>query len=280
MKVARVFPRRTKATPIDEDAYIDGPDMWIRERGYEEIHISVTFTWDLPRAEWLAKQWEGIAPVKMGGPALGTKGEDFTPGMYLKPGYVITSRGCPNRCWHCSVWRRDGATRELTITEGNKLQDDNILACSEGHIRAVVKMLRSQRHVEFTGGLEASRLSRWHIELIEDLKIEQIFMAYDTPDDWEPLVEAKKLFSGSRLDTKRYLRCYVLIGGPGDTLKNAEARLNQVLGLGIYPMAMLYRDGKTGSVRDGWSALQKTWARPAIIFHKLGARNGKTGKAS
>ena len=40
-------------------------------------------------------------------------GGDFVPGRYLAPGYVITSRGCPNRCWFCSVWRREGALREF-----------------------------------------------------------------------------------------------------------------------------------------------------------------------
>ena len=59
-------------------------------------------------------------PVHMGGPAFNMPGGDFVPGMYLKKGYVITSRGCPNRCWFCSVPRREGGRlRELPITEGN-----------------------------------------------------------------------------------------------------------------------------------------------------------------
>ena len=27
----------------------------------DEVHVSVTFTWDIPIAEWLAKQWEPVA---------------------------------------------------------------------------------------------------------------------------------------------------------------------------------------------------------------------------
>ena len=96
-KIARVFPRKTNASPEDEYSFFDAPGMFLPE--IDEVHISVAFTYDLPRAEILAKAWEHIAPVGIGGPAMGEAGGEFIPGMYLKPGYVITSRGCPNRCW-------------------------------------------------------------------------------------------------------------------------------------------------------------------------------------
>ena len=92
MRIIRVFPRRTKATPVDDLVRIGTPPGLFDEA--DEVHISVTFTWDLPFAEKLARQWRDVAPVKIGGPATGEKGGDFVPGMYLKNGYVITSRGC------------------------------------------------------------------------------------------------------------------------------------------------------------------------------------------
>jgi len=149
-KIIRVFPRRTNATPIDEMAFIGLPDMFCEA---DEVHISVTFSYDLPEAERLEKYWRQIAPVKIGGPATGQRGEDFIPGMYLKKGYVITSRGCPNKCWFCSVWKREGEVRELSITEGWNILDDNLLACSDGHIKKVFAMLEKQKEAaHFTGG--------------------------------------------------------------------------------------------------------------------------------
>ena len=146
MKVIRVFPRKTKATPTDDAVRINcGPELWDEA---DEVHISVAFTWDIPRTEWLAKQWAHVAPVKIGGPATGEKGGDFTPGMYLKHGYVITSRGCPNRCWFCSVPKREGDIRELPITEGWNVLDDNLLACSDEHIRGVFAMLARQKKTD------------------------------------------------------------------------------------------------------------------------------------
>ena len=56
MKIARVFPRKTNASPEDEYAFFDAPGMFLPE--IDEVHISVAFTYDLPRAELLAKQWE------------------------------------------------------------------------------------------------------------------------------------------------------------------------------------------------------------------------------
>ncbi|MEG6512391.1 hypothetical protein V6C32_10755 [Desulforamulus ruminis] len=134
----------TNATPRDEYTFFDAPGMFLPP--IDEVHVSVAFTYDMPKAEYLARQWEGVAPVKLGGPAYDAPGGEFIPGMYLKKGYVITSRGCPNRCWFCRVPIREGGTiRELPVTEGNNVLDDNLLACSESHIREVFDMLKKQK---------------------------------------------------------------------------------------------------------------------------------------
>lgn len=266
--IARVFPRRTKATPTDAYAFVGEPGLFIPD-DIHEVHVSVTFSWDLREAERLAAAWSRIAVVKVGGPATGTRGEEFVPGRYLAPGYVITSRGCPNRCWFCSVPRREGNNiRELPIAEGWNILDDNLLACSDEHIRAVFAMLRRQKkRAQFTGGLEAKRLKSWHVDALKELRPKQIFFAYDTPDDWEPLEAAAELFRKHRYGTRNLLRCYVLVGYPGDTEAYADTRLNAVLDLGICPMAMLYRDQK-GETTPAWRKFQRAWARPAIIFAK------------
>lgn len=270
-RIARVFPRKTTATPSDELVFFDGPGLFPPE--VDEVHVSVTFSWDIPHAEWLARQWDGIAPVRIGGPAMGTKGKDFVPGMYLKNGYVITSRGCPNCCWFCDVWRRDGRVRELPIREGWNVLDDNLLCCSEDHIRKVFDMLKVQkknkRQVEFTGGLEAASLEDWHIELLREIRPKQMFFAYDTEDDYEPLVEAgKKLLASGWTVASKTLRAYVLIGYKRDTIDAAEERLRKTIEAGFTPMAMLWR-GRDGKTDPSWRRFQRRWARPAFIYHIL-----------
>lgn len=168
MKIIRVFPRRTNATPNDENVRINEvPRMWDEA---DEVHISVTFTLDLRQAEFLEKQWIHVAPTKIGGPATGIPGGEFTPGMYIKKGYVITSRGCNNNCWFCSVWKREGSIKELPITEGWILTDDNLLACSENHIQAVFEMLKRQpKRPQFVGGLEAKLLTLERAKQLETI---------------------------------------------------------------------------------------------------------------
>jgi len=266
MKIIRVFPRKTRASPTDSLAFFGPPQDNSIEA--DEIHISVTFSYDIPKAEELMSEWKSIAPVKIGGPALGDPGSNFKPGMYLKNGYIITSRGCPNNCWFCDVHKREGNIRELPIAKGYNLLDSNILACSDKHINNVFEMLKqSPKKAQLTGGLEAKILTRNHVSMLWDLRPDQMFFAYDTPDDLDYLIEAGKKLRYANF-TRRHLRCYVLIGWPKDTILDAEIRLLQAWKAGFMPMAMLWKN-KIGEINHDWKKFQRIWARPAIIKARI-----------
>ena len=273
-RIIRVFPRRNKATPCDAMAFVGGPPFRSMLPPADEVHVSVTFTDDLAEAKRLVRSWAGLGmPVRIGGPATGMRGEAFIPGRYLRPGYVITSRGCPNSCWFCTAWKREGqVVREYLIHPGWNLLDDNLLACSEPHQRAVLSMLAQNnkgRRVEFTGGLEAARLKEWHANALFDLKPKQIFFAYDTPDDWEPLRRAAKMLWAAGFTAAAHrIRAYVLIGGPKDTILMARERLRATYVEGIIPHAMLW-DGCPAADRPAWKELQAAWARPARAVHGM-----------
>ena len=268
MNILRVFPRRTKATPTDDGVRIGYPGLF--DEPVDEVHISTVFTYDLRESELLAKAWNGYGEVKVGGPGTGMAGSEFVGGMYLRHGYTITSRGCHNTCWYCDVWSREGPVRELPIVEGYNVLDDNLLACSEGHVRAVFDMLgRQWERVELTGGLEARILKAWHVDLIAKTNPRQVFFAYDKDGDLEPLREASRLFKAAgwpetpgKADR---LRCYVLIGYDGDTMEGAEGRLRAAMSAGFLPSAMLYTNKKGVSAGGKWPAFQRIWHRPAII---------------
>ena len=265
MKIIRVFPRKTKATPDDELAVIGDPGLFHQA---DQVLVDCTFTWDKPEAERLAEAWKIIAPVKLGGVAYGDPGGEFEPGLFLKQGYTITSRGCPNKCWFCSVWKREGNIRELEIKDGWNILDDNLLACSESHIRSVFEMLKRQnKPISFTGGLEAKILKDWHIDLMLQIKLYYFYFAYDTPDDYEPLLIASEMLKTAGLirKTRHSANCYCLIGYPGDSMEKAEIRLKDIMKLGFTPYAMLYKN-EQGLADDLWRKFQRMWARPAIIY--------------
>ena len=161
--------------------------------------------------------------------------------------------------------------RELPITEGWKVQDNNLLACSEKHTLAVFDMLRRQKQQpEFTGGLEPARFQPWIAEALREAKPRTIFLSYDNPDDFEPLQRASRMLLkvGFR-KLQRPLSCYVLIGGPRDSIEDAERRLRRVGELGLMPFAMLYRDSGPGRPSLAWRRFQRYWCRPAATRNLL-----------
>lgn len=271
-RIARVFPRRTAATPDDDLAFVDcTPPMLILPE-LDEVHVSVAFTWDRERAEQLAYEWAILGvPVKVGGPAYGDRMGDFVAGRYIKQGYTITSRGCPNQCWFCEVGRvAKGHVQELQIQDGWNILDDNILATSRVHFDAVIEMLKRQpQRPIFTGGIEAKLLTDYHAARLRECRTKRLYCAYDTPDDLEPLIEAGNKLRNAGFTIKSHaLCCYVLIGYRGDTFERAEKRLHQTIAAGFVPYAMLYRDD-AGAVDVGWRRFQREWCRPQIVTTKL-----------
>ncbi len=268
-RIARVFPRRTKASPDDDLAFFRPPELFDEA---DEVHVDVTFTADKDKAERLAEDWSIVAPVKIGGVAYGDPGLDFVPGRYIKHGYTFTSRGCPRRCWFCSVWKRDPEPRLLPIQAGWNILDDNLLACPEPHVRAVFKMLAAQgRQIEFTGGLEAMALQDYQVGLLADLKPRSnCFFAYDPGDPFETLESAaSRLIAAGFTACSHRLRAYVLIGYPKDTFALATKRLDQMISIGFTPHAMLWQPETAAAEKHRpapeWKRFQRQWARPAII---------------
>uniref|UniRef100_S0DFD8 Uncharacterized protein n=1 Tax=termite gut metagenome TaxID=433724 RepID=S0DFD8_9ZZZZ len=166
--------------------------------------------------------------------------------------------------------REGGKLRELPITEGHNVLDDNLLACSETHIRDVFAMLKRQaKHPVFTGGLETALLQPWHVELLRGVKAARMYFAYDTTDDYEPLVLAGRLLrDGGISKASPRACCYVLIGYPGDTMDAADSRLRAAWDAGFVPYAMLYRD-ESGARDPQWVRFQRAWVQPEIVLSQL-----------
>lgn len=259
----RVFPRRTHWTPTDELAFYGPPPLFRPASG--PVFVSVVFTWDKKRGEELKRQWERFYfPVTIGGPAYEDAGGDFTPGLFMKTGCTITSRGCPKKCSWCVVPRRSGPIRELTIKPGWIVQDDNLLATSEPHTRAVFDMLQEQnRNVFFNGGLDKHFLKDWHIPLFHSIKIGELWFACDVLQDLGAIERASGMLDGIPL---RKRRCYTMIDPNTETLRDAEFRLERVLELGFMPFCQLYQSDTIKTYPEEWRKLQRKWARPAAYM--------------
>jgi len=268
MKIIRVFPQRTSYMPTDDYAFVGRPPFNPPEA--DEVHVSCTFTWNKNKAEALAQDWSShFKTVKLGGPAYDDAGGQFTPGMYLKKGEVITSRGCPNKCPYCFVPKREGNLRTLEIKDGYDVLDNNLLACPRKHIDAVLDMLAKQKQkAMFRGGLDARLFKEWFADRICQIGFKQAFFAYDRPNDQEPVHNALKMLRERRCDRHK-LNCYVLVGYKEDTTQKALQRLQWVKEQDATPFAMFFRSSDDKKeIPPQWSKFVRTWSRPANIFHK------------
>lgn len=105
-------------------------------------------------------------------------------------------------------------------------------------------------------------ITKWQAPITNNQR--KMLFAYDTPDDYDPLIEAaKKLFQAGFTKESHVLRCYNLIGFPGDTFEKALIRIKQTWDAGFMPMAMLWRDD-TGRYDLEWRRFQRQWANPVI----------------
>lgn len=278
MKTVRVFPRKTSMSPTDKDAYFELPDLFTPK--YDEVHISVTFTWDKVKAEWLAKQWKNYGKVKIGGPAYCSSAGEFTPGLYTKRGVTITTRGCNFRCSFCLVDKIEGKFREINIEPGNIIQDNNILLASRNHLNKVFQMLRGQKQIQFKGGLDKRLLKDWHIEELRDLRIKELWFAFDSWDNKKKFMKiSQKLIKAGF--TRNQLRCYVLAGF-NEPIQASENRLRFVYECGALPFIQVYQSPNSEKRVAGERSREdnlyvRRWSRPAIVKSMMTERCCYTG---
>jgi hypothetical protein len=260
-KMIRVFPRKTAWTPTDDLAFVGDPPLF-RPEG-QEVCVSVTFTKDISEGKRLQEAWSNYyEDVKLGGCAFDDPGGEFVPGRFIKEGVTITSRGCNKKCPWCFVPKREGKLREINIANGWIVQDNNLLACSEDHIRRVFSMLRCQNHpIIFSGGLDATLFNEWHRELIDGIRLKELWFACDCHSAIKNLERISKLLNGISTSKKR---CYVLIGFQNETIKEAEHRLKSVYDLGFDPFSQLFMSDENIEYNQEWRALNRKWSRPAI----------------
>ena len=122
----RVFPRRTKATPVDRLAYCGPPDLFAEA---DEVHVSVAFTADKAIAERLAEAWRVVAPVKIGGVAYGDASLEFIPAGTSNPATPSRPAVAPGGAGFAASGR-NGPEANVRPSMTHNMLDDNLLGLS------------------------------------------------------------------------------------------------------------------------------------------------------
>ncbi len=230
-------------------------------------YFSIVFTWDLGRAEGMAKAIRANhkkVVIVAGGPAVKLVGApwadetpDETPFDVLamhNPCATFTTRGCPNRCEHCSVFDTDGPFRELAEWKpAPVICDNNITAASRWHFLRVIESVRGFPHVDFQG-VEAENVRKFHIQAWSSLRSVRIHLGYDRAAQEFPLLKVTAALKGHI--PKSNISIYVLIGFR-DSPEECLERLHWVAKSGYYPCPMRYQPPKTRDkdayVASGWT---------------------------
>jgi hypothetical protein len=253
----RVFTRRTEYTPEDELAFIGAPPK-ILPTHKARISVSITFTWDRARGVRLAKAWaKRFSDVKIGGPAFGSSATEFTPGRFIKHKYFFSSRGCPRKCPWCYIWRREGTVRELQPHQDEcfSLEDCNLLACSDSHIKAVFKGLASYPNPAISA-LDARLIKPWHFDLLEKLNVEHVTWACDFPG---ADIYLRRIYPFVSRKPKTWRECCVLIGN--DTYAAGIKQIDRVKNVGFEPAVMIYQGDNFRHYSKRWLDLQIKYPR-------------------
>lgn len=269
MSILRVFPKKTSYLPTDPLVYYPYGQLtapaWGLFPEFDEIHISCSFTWDKAFCKELAYQFQSTQdkPVKLGGPAFGSEAKGFVQGLYLKPNIIFASRGCNNNCPWCIVPKIEGKLKEIPICQGNVIQDNNFLQTSRYHKDKVFEMLKTQKRIQFKGGLESDLIDDHFVESVRGLSIDELWLACDTDGSLKNLEKAAHKLTKAGF-TREHIKCYALIG---DDMDKNEERLQKIWHAGATPFAQLYRDfgDKKTEYSKEWNAFSRSWQRPAAI---------------
>lgn len=170
------------------------------------------------------------------------------PELTKDTAFGFLTRGCPRRCEFCHVGRKEGkrAHKVADLTEfwrGQKkivLCDPNILACPE-HNDLLQQLVKSKAKVNFNQGLDVRLMNEINIELLKQIKLDTIHIAYDRYSDKETIERKMKMFqemTGYNKDKGRVM-VYILVNFD-TTIEQDIERIQFCRSLKFAPYPMIY----------------------------------------
>lgn len=168
------------------------------------------------------------------------------PELTKDTAYGFLTRGCPRGCKFCIVAEKEGR-RSVKVSDlsefwrGQKkivLLDPNILACRE-HTDLLQQLIDSKAYVDFNQGLDIRITNERNIELINQIKVNNIHFAWDNADDnlkpyFERYGELAKHKPHGHLGTVYCLTNF------GSTMEQNLYRIYTLRDMGYKPYVMVY----------------------------------------
>ena len=159
--------------------------------------------------------------------------------------YGFLTRGCPRHCAFCIVGDKEGLVSKKVADLSEfwngqkyiKLLDPNIIACQQWK-ELLQQLIDSKAKVDFTQGIDIRLMTEEKMELLNNVKLERLHLAWDNyPDDF-CYDQLKKYRNKFKFEGKR-LGVYVLTNY-NTSIEQDLDRIYKLRDLDYNPYLMIY----------------------------------------
>lgn len=164
------------------------------------------------------------------------------PDMDYSMGFL--TRGCPNKCSWCFVWRKEGNIHPAADIDDfcrhreAVLMDNNVLASDWG-VKQIQKIIKLDIRIDFNQGLDARLIDDSMAKLLSRVKWRApVRLACDTSAQMKHVQKAVEALRWYNTKPMAY-SCYVLVR-PGE-VEDAIRRVRFLKGLGVDPFVQPYQ---------------------------------------
>ena len=239
----KVYVSKVFSFSPDYEYYIDADEVVYGGSGYAISLIDGKEVYDTTKDKTLPYEVEHTYP-------------DYELYGITDTAYGFLTRGCPRGCGFCHVGRKEGRcsfkVAELSeFWRGQKnvvLMDANILACKD-HIELLRQLRDSKAKVDINQGLDARLLTDDNTELLRQIRLSNIHIAYDRIQDKEIIEPALRKFKEQTGYDRNHGRVTVFILTNYDTTIEQDIdRIQFCRELNFSPYPMIYNKKNADAV--------------------------------
>ena len=170
------------------------------------------------------------------------------PDMTKNTAYGFLTRGCPRGCGFCHVEAKEGkcSYKVADLSEfwrGQKkivLCDPNILACPD-HPELLQQLIDSKAKVEFNQGLDIRLVTDKNLELLRQIRLDQVHFAFDRWQD-KDIIEPRlrKFIEKTGFNRSKGRVTVFILTNFDTTIEQDLYRIQLCRELNISPYPMIY----------------------------------------